>query len=65
MGSRKGAARGQVRATGPIDDLLCKADQTQITAGRLSDTTVEEMRRVIAEREFVGRIGSSPSGLGA
>ncbi len=42
---------GQQRAEGPINELLRQDDRTQITTERLSDSTIERVRRVIRETE--------------
>ncbi|NQU74843.1 MAG: ABC transporter ATP-binding protein [Planctomycetes bacterium] len=42
---------GRLRAIGDVSDLLSRGELTQITAERLNQTTVEKIRRLIAEEE--------------
>ncbi|MCG3137943.1 MAG: Vitamin B12 import ATP-binding protein BtuD [Phycisphaerae bacterium] len=42
---------GQVRAHGPVEQLLSQEDFTQITAPRLAPRTVEEIRQVIQRQQ--------------
>jgi ABC-2 type transport system ATP-binding protein len=42
---------GQTRITGSVDELLAERERTQLTVGSLSEDTVNEVRRIIRERD--------------
>ena len=42
---------GKVQVSGPMEDVLSRDDQTQVTAPRLSDETIAAVAKLIEERE--------------